>query len=167
MNNCLIYIIYFGSLSTYLFLNIFTDVEIEKTVENCKPRSRYVWKEIKIEFPLVSRPFMTLFSLFRQIIFLLWDKTPIHRTDLFACVLFFLFADDFCSIMPFIFNLHPKNKAFIFFQTFSRRGLQFSSLVCCKHSGRFNFQLIFVAFTIGFIKKDSFYLQTDTWLLFK
>lgn len=133
MNNCLIYIIYFGSLSTYLFLNIFTDVEIEKTVENCKPRSRYVWKEIKIEFPSVSRPFMTLFSLFRQIIFLLWDKTPIHRTDLFAWLLFFVFADEFCSIMSLFSNFTSKTVHLSFSRHF--------------HGGVCNFHLLFVVNT--------------------
>jgi hypothetical protein len=48
------------------------------------------------------------------------------------------------------------------FQTFSPWCLQFSSLVCCKHGGGFDFQLIFVAFTNGFQKIVVFCLQTDT-----
>lgn len=48
------------------------------------------------------------------------------------------------------------------FQTFSQRGLQFSSHVLRKHHGEFDFQLIFGAFTNGFEKIIAFYLQTDT-----
>ena len=52
----------------YLFLKIFTTVEIEKTVENHKPRSRFIGKHLKIGFTVISLSFMPLFSHSPQII---------------------------------------------------------------------------------------------------
>ena len=46
------------------------------------------------------------------------------------------------------------------FETFSPRGLQFSSLVRCKPRGGFDFQLFFASFTYRFVKIESLYLQT-------
>ena len=80
----------------------------------------------------------------------------------FACMLFYASAGEFCSFMPFILQLHPKNGSFMCFQTFPPWCLQFSSLVRRKHQAGFNFQLNFAVFNNGFAKIRVFYLQTDS-----
>ena len=48
------------------------------------------------------------------------------------------------------------------FETFSPWGFRFSFLVRFKPHGEFNFQLLFVTFTMEFQKIVLFYLQTVT-----
>ena len=67
----------FGTLLTHLFLNIFTALEIEKTDENCKHRSRYVENCIKAEFIVVFDHLRHYFLLLLKLSLIYEIKTQI------------------------------------------------------------------------------------------
>lgn len=107
-NKCLIFMLSIRWFIAIFFLNIFSAGKIEKTDENPKRRGRYVGKGIKIEFTMVSRLFMALFSLFNEILGHLWNIKPIHKVKLIDCLLIFQSQENFCSFMAFISHVPPK-----------------------------------------------------------
>ena len=145
VNNCLFQRRIFGKLFTYLFLNISTAVKIEKRVENCKPRGRYVWKDIKIESTVISSPFMSLFSLSLRILRRLCNKNPIHNEKLFSYFFFFQSQTEFSSYMTFIFQFIPKMVHLCFSKHF--------------HRGVCNFHLLFVVNTAVDLISNWFLLR--------
>ena len=108
VNKCLIFMMSIRWFIAISFLNIFSAGKIEKTDENPKRRGRYVGKGIKIEFTMVSRSFMALFSLFNEILGHLWNIKPIHKVKLIDCLLIFQSQENFCSFMAFISHVPPK-----------------------------------------------------------
>lgn len=69
--------------------------------------------------------------------------------------------------MPSIFQLFLQFARLYFLKHLSPGCLQFSSHVCHRNRGRFNFQLIFAPSTTEFDKTTPFYLQTETLHLIK
>lgn len=106
------------------------------TVENSIPRGENVVYHRKSQLPTFCCSFVSLFSIYCKFFRDSQPKNSIHDGGLFPHLSFFSFTSSFSLFMAFFCQALPKSALFYQFQTFSPRGIQFSTLVRPIFHGR-------------------------------